>query len=161
VSGAEPVANVGVISDTHGGISPAALAALAGVDAIVHAGDVGEGGILELLREIAPVTVVRGNDDHGTFGHGLPEVANVRLGGMRFLIAHKLEDLDGPTAPAAAGARIVVSGHTHVPKIEERGGILFVNPGSAFLPRGGNDATVAIVSIGADGSASARLVPLG
>jgi putative phosphoesterase len=161
VSGREPVAKVGVISDTHGGVMPGALSAFAGVDAILHAGDVGDDWVLEVLGEIAPVTAVRGNDDHGTLARSLPEVANVAIGGVRFLVSHRLADLEGPTDPVEAGVRVVASGHTHVAKVEERDGVLYVNPGSAFLPRGGNPPSVAIVRVYADGSADASVVTVG
>jgi putative phosphoesterase len=160
VSGPRQVARVGVISDTHGGVMPAALAAFEGVDAILHAGDVGDEWVLEVLGEIAPVTAVRGNDDRGTLAHELPVLANVAVGGVRFLVTHRLGDLEGPTDPVNAGVRVVVSGHTHLPDIAERDGVLYVNPGSAFLPRGGNPPSVAIVRVFADGSADAEIVPL-
>ena len=151
---------VGVISDTHGVVSDAALAALAGCETIVHAGDVGDGWVLELLEAVAPVTVVRGNDDYGVLRYRLPEIANVELGGVRFLVAHKLEHLVGAADPVRAGARVVVSGHTHVATVEEREGVLYVNPGSASRPKTGGVATVVVVSIDAGGAISGRIVPL-
>jgi putative phosphoesterase len=152
---------VGVISDTHGVVSDAALAALVGCDAIVHAGDVGDGWVLDLLAAVAPVTAVRGNDDYGALRYRLPEIENVTLGGVRFLVAHKEEHLVGVADPASAGARVAVTGHTHVCLVEERDGVLFVNPGSASRPKTGGDATVVVVRIDEAGVISSEVVPLG
>lgn len=120
---------VGVISDTHGLVRPEALAALRGVDAIVHAGDVGDAAVLEALRALAPVTAVRGNNDHGGWARALPTAAVVEVGGACLYVLHDLHDLD--LEPRAAGFAAVVAGHSHRPAIESRGGVLFVNPGSA------------------------------
>jgi len=120
---------IGVISDTHGLLRPEALAALAGVQHILHAGDVGDAEILDRLRAIAPVTAIRGNiDEGGACGH-LPPVEVVDLGGVSFYLLHdgKTLDLD----PAAAGFAAVISGHSHRPAIVWRKGVLFFNPGSA------------------------------
>jgi len=152
---------VGVVSDTHGVVSDVALAALVGCDAIVHAGDVGDGWVLELLGAVAPVTAVRGNDDYGALRYRLPEIENVMLGGARFLIAHKEEHLVGAADPASASARVAVTGHTHVCLVEERDGILFVNPGSASRPRTGGEATVVVVRIDGAGVISFEVVALG
>jgi len=152
---------VGVISDTHGVVSDAALVAFAGCDAIVHAGDVGDGWVLELLGAVAPVTAVRGNDDYGVLRHGLPEIANVALGGVRFLIVHKIEHFVGAADPASADARVVVTGHTHRDLVEERDGILYVNPGSASRPKSGGTASVAVIRIDETGAISCGVVPLG
>jgi putative phosphoesterase len=120
---------IGVISDTHGLLREEALVALAGVEHILHAGDVGDPEILERLRAIAPVTAIRGNiDEHGVCGH-LPPTEVVELAGATFYMLHdgKRLDLD----PAAAGFAAVVSGHTHQARIEWRKGVLHFNPGSA------------------------------
>ena len=152
---------VGAISDTHGVVSGVALAALVGCDAIVHAGDVGDGWVLELLGAVAPVTAVRGNDDYGALRHGLPEIVNLSLGGVRFLVVHKSEHLVGEADPASAGARVVVTGHTHRGLIEERDGVLYVNPGSASRPKAGDVASVALIRIGESGAITCEVVPLG
>jgi len=120
---------VGVISDTHSLLRPQALAALQGVDHIIHAGDIGSLEILEALRLIAPVTAVRGNTDHGAWARHLPETATLELGPAWFYVLHDLADLN--LDPHAAGFAVVISGHTHQPKTELRGGVLFFNPGSA------------------------------
>jgi len=120
---------IGVISDTHGLLRPEALAALAGVQHILHAGDVGHPKILDALREIAPVTAIRGNiDEHGPCGE-LPPMEVVTLGGAIFYMLHDGSTLD--LDPAAAGFAAVISGHSHRPRIDWRKRVLFFNPGSA------------------------------
>jgi uncharacterized protein len=120
---------VGLISDTHGLLRPEALAALRGVDHLVHAGDVGDPEVLVRLRALAPLTAVRGNNDRAAWAKALPDTAAVALGGVRCYVLHDLNALD--LDPAAAGYRVVVAGHSHQPRIDERGGVLYVNPGSA------------------------------
>lgn len=151
---------IGVISDTHGELPAAVERLFAGVDAIVHAGDVGGGLVLDLLEAIAPVTVVRGNCDGGLSALAWPEVANVAVGGVRILVAHRGGDLVEELSPERVGARIVIRGHTHAGSAQERNGVLWVNPGSASLPRGGAPASVALISIGPDCAVDARIVPL-
>ncbi|MBA2964590.1 MULTISPECIES: metallophosphoesterase family protein [Ramlibacter] len=120
---------IGLISDTHGLVRPQALAFLRGCDAILHAGDIVEPTILDLLAGIAPLTAVRGNNDHGAWAERLPLTATVQLGGIGIYVLHDIADL--ARHPAPAGARVVVSGHSHRPLVREEGGVLFVNPGSA------------------------------
>lgn len=120
---------VGLISDTHGLVRPEALAWLRGCHHIVHAGDVGEPGILAELGRVAPVTAVRGNVDIAPWAAALGDTAQLDLGPVSILVIHDLAQL---TASAATrGIRVVVSGHSHEPSVEERGGVLYVNPGSA------------------------------
>ncbi|MEW6267901.1 MAG: metallophosphoesterase family protein, partial [Thermodesulfobacteriota bacterium] len=126
---AVPSFQVGVISDTHGLVRPGALVALDGVARIVHAGDVGKPDVLDTLARIAPVTAVRGNNDRGPWAAGLPERAVLELGAARVLVLHDRHELD--LDPRAAGFAAVVSGHSHKPAIEERDGVLYLNPGSA------------------------------
>ena len=120
---------VGVISDTHGLVRPEALEALRGVALIVHAGDIGGPEVLARLREIAPVTAVRGNNDHGPWADALPETDVVDVDGRLLYVLHDVKTLD--LDPAAAGFHAVIAGHSHKPSIDERGGVLFLNPGSA------------------------------
>jgi uncharacterized protein len=120
---------LGVISDTHGLLRPEALAALAGVDHIVHAGDIGAPQILEGLRTIAPVTAVRGNNDTGRWADVLPDSQIVELAGRRIYVLHDVAELD--LEPAAAGLAAVIAGHSHKPRITHDQGVLFLNPGSA------------------------------
>ena len=150
---------IGVISDTHGVLCDAALEALGRADAIVHAGDVVGHGVLDVLRSVAPVTAVRGNCDTDGETRSLPAVANVVMGGVRLIAAHDLAHLSGNLDPVAAGARIAVSGHTHVALVEERDGVLFVNPGSASASADGGPS-VARITVAPDGAVSAEIVRL-
>jgi putative phosphoesterase len=120
---------VGLISDTHGLLRPEALDFLAGADHIVHGGDIGGPDILERLARLAPLTVVRGNNDGADWASSIPETARLDLGGVSLYAIHDLKQLD--IDPAAARVRVVVSGHSHKPACSERGGVLYVNPGSA------------------------------
>jgi uncharacterized protein len=120
---------IGVISDTHGLLRPEAVAALRGSDYIIHAGDIGDPALLAKLSEIAPVTAVRGNCDHGDWAEKIPESNIVEVGGFTIYVLHILEKLD--LKPAAAGFAAVVCGHSHIPKQEVRNGVVYFNPGSA------------------------------
>jgi putative phosphoesterase len=120
---------VGLISDTHGLLRPQALEALRGSDHIVHAGDITGPEILAPLAALAPLTVVRGNNDRGAWAAELPETALLQAGAVRIYVIHDLKEL--AIDPRAEGVRVVVSGHSHKPKVEERDGVLYVNPGSA------------------------------
>jgi hypothetical protein len=120
---------IGVISDTHGLLRPEALAVLRGSEHIIHAGDVGAPEILDELSAIAPVTAIRGNVDKGAWARRLPETEVVDVGGVSIYVLHDLAQLD--LKPEAAGFRVVIYGHSHVPKQETRGGVLYFNPGSA------------------------------
>jgi hypothetical protein len=119
---------VGLVSDTHGLLRPEARAFLAGCDYIVHGGDVGNAEILDDLALMAPLIAVRGNNDTQVWAARLAQTELVRVGNIFLYVIHNLEELD--IDPAAAGVRVVVSGHSHQPKVEERAGILYVNPGS-------------------------------
>ena len=120
---------IGVISDTHGLLRPEAVAALAGVDLILHAGDVGSEQVLEALREIAPVTAVRGNNDKASWAAALKLWETVEFAGRSLYMIHDIADLD--VSPAAAGFAAVITGHSHKPSVRTQEGVLFVNPGSA------------------------------
>ena len=119
----------GIISDTHGLLRPEALRALRGSDRILHAGDVGAPEILEALAQIAPVTAIRGNVDTEPWASILPATEVVNAGGVSIFMLHNLAQLD--LKPEAAGFDVVIYGHTHHPKMEERNGVLYFNPGSA------------------------------
>lgn len=148
---------VGVISDTHGLLRPEALEALRGSDHILHAGDVGKESILADLRAIAPVTAVRGNVDLSPWAGALPMTEMVDIAGHSVYMIHILEDID--VDPQAAGVRVVVYGHTHQPKIVERNGVLYLNPGSAGPRRFDLPVTVARLDLEGD-SVEARLVEI-
>jgi len=119
---------VGLVSDTHGLLRPEARAFLVGCDYIVHGGDVGAPEILDELAVIAPLIAVRGNNDTAPWAAHLPATELIRVGNIFVYVIHDLAGLD--IEPGAAGIRVVVSGHSHKPIIEERGGVLYVNPGS-------------------------------
>ena len=120
---------VGLISDTHGLLRPEATAFLRGSDFIVHAGDIGDAGVLEELKALAPVTVVRGNNDKARWAKDIAETEVLQIGDILIYVLHNLAELD--LDPVAAGFRVVVSGHSHHPSVEERDGVLYVNPGSS------------------------------
>lgn len=120
---------IGLISDTHGLLRPEAVERLRGAAHIVHAGDIGAPEILAGLRALAPLTAVRGNNDRHPWARAVRETEVAQLGEVRLYVVHDLAELD--IDPAADGFRVVVSGHSHRPRIEERGGVLYVNPGSA------------------------------
>lgn len=161
---------VGVISDTHGLLRPEALAALEGSALILHAGDVGDARILDTLARIAPVHAVHGNTDQGELRARLPRTVVVDLGssdgrvgdggavGPLAWVHHGDRELD--LDPAGAGIALVVSGHTHKPLVGERGGVLYLNPGSAGPRRFTLPATVARVQVGEEGALRVELLPL-
>lgn len=148
---------IGLISDTHGLLRPQALDFLRGSDHIVHAGDITGPEILAPLAALAPLTVVRGNNDRGAWAAGLPETAVLRLGAVAIYVIHDLKEL--PLDPAAAGMRVVVSGHSHKPLRSERDGVLYVNPGSAGRRRFSLPVSVGELLV-EGGQVTARLVTL-
>jgi len=119
---------IGVVSDTHGLLRPEALKHLHGVDRIVHAGDIGAPNILEKLQTLAPVDAVRGNNDKGAWAEAIPEALFLEVRGHQIHVLHDLNQID--LSPSAAGMSVVISGHSHKPVVEEREGVLFINPGS-------------------------------
>ena len=166
---------VAVISDTHGILYPEIKAALAGVDHIIHAGDIGSLSVLEELRKLAPVTAVRGNCDLDGWSQSLPVVATVEVAGVRMVVGHCRDSIPGgavgsrmdEAAPpqqahavestASARRLLVISGHSHVASLEERDGVIFLNPGSAGPRRFGRPRTIARVEL-RDGEAEAQIV---
>jgi putative phosphoesterase len=146
-----------VVSDTHGLIRPEALHALRDSDLIIHCGDVGEPSVLETLRTIAPVRAIRGNNDHGAWADRLPEHDLVKIGSQSIYVLHNLAELEVDLE--ARGVTAVVSGHSHKPVVERRGGVLFLNPGSAGTRRFKLPVTVATLALRA-GRWMPRIVPL-
>jgi putative phosphoesterase len=120
---------VGVISDTHGLLRPAALQALQDCELIVHAGDVGKLEVLEGLRTVAPVMAVRGNVDREQWNEDLPPTRVVQAGEVFLFVLHDLHDIN--IDRAGGGFSAVISGHSHQASVTERGGVLYLNPGSA------------------------------
>ncbi|HZV97390.1 MAG TPA: metallophosphoesterase family protein [Methylophilaceae bacterium] len=123
------ILRVGLISDTHGLLRPEAIEFLRGSNFIIHAGDICEPKILSELRALAPVTAVRGNNDHGPWAEDLRSAEFLRVDAVTVYVIHDLADLNIDLS--SAGVHVVVSGHSHKPHIEERNGVLFVNPGSS------------------------------
>ena len=148
---------IGVISDTHGLLRPQAVAALAGSDFIVHGGDIGNAGILADLAAMAPLTVVRGNNDKGPWAHAVPEFARLEIGNVCIHAVHDIATID--IDPRQAGVQIVIYGHSHRPKAEQRGPVLYLNPGSAGPRRFKLPVSVAILDIDGD-TINARIIEL-
>jgi hypothetical protein len=147
---------IGVISDTHGLLRPEALEALRGAMHILHAGDVGDIAILEALRQIAPVTAIRGNIDTRGPTAQLPPTETIELDGRLLYMLHSLADLD--LKPEAAGIAVVLYGHSHKPAIEIRNSVLYLNPGSAGPRRFKLPITVAHLHL--DGTPHAEIIRL-
>ncbi len=148
---------IGLISDTHGLLRPQALEFLRGSDHILHAGDIVGADILDQLAGLAPLTAVRGNNDHGDWAQALPESVTLVLGGVTIHMLHDLKEL--AVDPAAQGVRVVVTGHSHKPACEERGGVLYVNPGAAGRRRFTLPVSVGELLVD-DGRVEVRLVTL-
>jgi len=123
------ITRIGLISDTHNLVRPEALQHLAGCDAIIHAGDICEQAVLDALEQIAPVTAVRGNNDTGDWARALPTHALLTAQQVTILVVHDIADVEADLRSKGIG--VVVTGHSHKPLIDERDGVLFVNPGSA------------------------------
>jgi len=135
---------IGLISDTHGLLRPEALDVLRGSDFIVHAGDIGE-NVLEPLSTLAPVTAVRGNNDRAAWAQRIQETEWLRFGEITLHVLHDLAQL--AIDPNAAGVDVVVTGHSHRPKVERRSGVLYVNPGSAGPVRFHLPVSVALMQV--------------
>jgi uncharacterized protein len=140
---------IGIISDTHGLLRPEAERRLAGVDHIIHGGDIGRPEIMDALRRIAPVTAIRGNVDIGDWAVAYPETEVVRLAGRSIYVLHDLKTLQ--IDPIARGIDVVVSGHSHVPKIDTADGVLYLNPGSAGRRRFRLPVTLATIEVSPNG----------
>ena len=139
---------IGIISDTHGLLRHEAERGLTGVDHIIHAGDIGRPEIVDALRRIAPVTAIRGNVDIGEWAHQYPDTKLVRLAAKSIYVLHDLKTLQ---ADLGAGIDVIVSGHSHVPKIDTVGGVLYLNPGSAGPRRFRLPITLATLEVTPEG----------
>lgn len=148
---------VGIISDTHGLLRPEALALLEGCDHIIHGGDIGNPDILAALSALAPLTVVRGNNDREAWAKDIPASARLTIGGMEIYVVHDVAD--AKSDPRAVGAQIIVSGHSHKPSVVERNDVLYLNPGSAGRRRFKLPISLAEILIG-NGKASARILDI-
>jgi putative phosphoesterase len=136
---------IGIISDTHGLLRQEAVERVMGVDVIIHAGDIGNQEVLDELEQVAPVFAVRGNMDRGEWAETLPLTRLVDVGEIAIYVLHDLEKLD--IIPEAAGVSLVVSGHTHQPRKERKGDVLFLNPGSAGPERFNKPVSLAMVEV--------------
>jgi uncharacterized protein len=149
---------IGLIADTHGLLRPEALVALRGCHLIVHAGDIGTAEVLEGLCQLAPVVAIRGNNDRGTWVRQLPETAVVEAAGVSLYVLHNVNEL--ALDPAAAGFQAIIAGHSHRPGVEDRQGVLFVNPGSAGPRRFRLPVTVACLRVAPAQQVQAQIVGL-
>jgi putative phosphoesterase len=148
---------IGLIADTHGLLRPEALDALRGCERILHAGDIGNPAVLEGLATIAPVTAIRGNNDSATWACDLPDVCTLRIDGIVIHMLHDLKEL--AARPPAEPVDVIVAGHSHRPLVEQRDGVLLVNPGSAGRRRFKLPVTVGELRI-AGGTVEARVIAL-
>jgi uncharacterized protein len=148
---------VGLISDTHGLLRPEATAALAGVDHIIHAGDIGDAAVLSALEALAPTHAVRGNNDVGPWAQRIAEREWVELGGVGIYVLHDLNELE--LDPSAAGCAVVVAGHSHRPGMSTRDGVLYINPGSAGPRRFSLPVALGFLEIDA-GAARGRILEI-
>jgi|ERR1017187_4809087 putative phosphoesterase len=149
---------IGVITDSHGLLRPEVAPAFAGVERILHLGDVGKASILEELKKIAPVTAVRGNVDQTGLCRELPETEVVMIGGRYVYMLHDLGALH--LDPAAGKFAAVLSGHTHIPNFYTRKGVLYFNPGSCGPRRFQLPVTVGLLEVGEEGGFEAKVVNL-
>jgi putative phosphoesterase len=143
------VLRIGIIADTHGLLRPEALQRLGGVAHIIHAGDIGRADVLVELGRIAPVTAIRGNIDTGNWAEHYPDTQVVRFGERSFYVLHDIQQLQ--IDPAVCGIDVVVSGHSHRPRVETIDGVLYLNPGSAGPRRFKLPITLATLELTATG----------
>jgi uncharacterized protein len=140
---------IGIISDTHGLLRPEAERQLAGVAHIIHAGDIGRPEVIARLQQIAPVSAIRGNVDIGDWAECYADTEIVRIGGRSIHVLHDIHDLK--IDPISRGIDVVISGHSHQPRIETVGGVLYLNPGSAGPRRFNLPITLAILELDRSG----------
>ncbi len=139
------IVKIGVISDTHSLLRSEAMAALAGVERIIHGGDVGGEDILDALAAIAPVTAVRGNTDYEPWAARLPATELIEVGKRSLYVVHDIEDLG--LDPVAASIDMVIYGHSHRPVLEKLGVVWYLNPGSAGPRRFSLPVTVSLLEV--------------
>jgi hypothetical protein len=149
---------IGILSDTHGLLRPEVAPALAGVERILHLGDVGKFSILGELEKIAPVTAIRGNVDREGPCSELPETEVVLIADRYVYMLHDLNTLH--LDPAAGRFAAVLSGHTHVPNFYTRKGVLYLNPGSCGPRRFHLPITIGLLTVTSAGEFEAKIVPL-
>jgi putative phosphoesterase len=149
---------IGVISDTHGLLRPEVLPALAGVDRILHLGDVGKASILKDLEKLAPVTAIRGNVDREGPCAKLPETEVILINDRYVYMLHDLHTLH--LDPAAGKFAAVLYGHTHVPNFHKKKGVLYFNPGSCGPRRFQLPVSIGLLTLDQDGELAAEIVNL-
>jgi len=140
---------IGVISDTHGYLEPAAARILAGVDLILHAGDIDSPAVLRQLEQIAPVVAVRGNMDQGAWTRNLKQTELITAGKTWIYMLHEYGRLDLDLH--STDIKVLIHGHTHRAALETHQGVIYLNPGSPTLPRGAHNPSVAVITLAADG----------
>jgi len=138
---------IGIISDTHGLLRPEVERPLSSVTHIIHAGDIGCPDVLSVLRSLAPVTAIRGNVDTADWAQCYPATQVAHLAGISFYVLHDIQELQ--IDPPTVGIDVVVSGHSHRPRIETTNGVLYLNPGSAGPRRFNLPVTLAILEVSA------------
>jgi uncharacterized protein len=148
---------IGIISDTHGLLRPEAIKHLAGTDHIIKAGDIGAPEVIEGLRRIAPTTAIRGNIDAGEWAKDYPDTELIVLSGRALYVLHNLQEIK--LDPAASRLDVVISGHSHRPKIETKDGVLYINPGSAGPRRFKLPIALAILAL-SDGALVPRILEI-
>jgi putative phosphoesterase len=148
---------VGIISDTHGLLRPEAVDALSGCDLILHAGDIGKPEVLKPLKLIAPLYAVRGNNDIGDWAEKIPEDRTVKAGSINIYMIHDIKEM--AIDPKKKRINAVISGHSHKPSIQDKDGVLFINPGSAGPRRFKLPVAVAILKI-SQANIEAKIVEL-
>ncbi len=150
--------SIGVISDTHGLLRPEVMNVFKGVDLILHAGDVGDPDVIDHLESVAPVVVVRGNMDYGSWADQLPVSKSLVIGKTKLFLIHDIEWIHGQGE--LDGYQVIITGHTHRPLIENKHETLFFNPGSAGHQRQGHPVSIGKLSL-CNGKLDARLIELG
>ena len=144
----------GLISDTHGHFDSRLPDVFRGVERILHAGDIGSLDVIERLEAIAPVVAVHGNMDNPLVAGRFPADATVEIDGVGVYLVHRPQD-----ARPGDGVSVVVQGHTHRSLIEEKDGMLYVNPGAAGKTLTFAGRTVALLEV-EDGKPRAKIVNL-
>ena len=157
LEGADTI-RIGLVSDTHKLLRDEACAALAGVDVILHAGDIGAMEVIEGLQAIAPTYTIRGNIDRAAWAADIPDRASIRVGTVDVFMIHDVKTLSFD--PAAKGYSVVMSGHSHSPRISHDNGVLYVNPGSIGPRRFKLPIAMAMMTVDGSGQPSAELIQL-
>ncbi len=148
---------IGVISDTHGLLRPEVMKAFKGVDLILHAGDVGDPEVIDHLESVAPVVVVRGNMDYGSWADQLPVSKSLIIGKTKLFLIHDIEWIDRQMV--LQSYQVIITGHTHRPLIDDKNEVLFFNPGSAGHQRHGHPVSIGKLFL-CNGRLDAQLVEL-